>query len=135
LLNGCGEGVSVGTTQKGPSSLKSSSKVNNKNHESAFDLKMKGRKDSHGRQQSKSMLESKKKSSVNLSHKNQSSSIIREENSRISGSSKNGRSFLQRVDNQEEHESLSQILMNDVSINQGSHKDNNNIVFDNSCFT
>ena len=46
------------------------------------------------------MLENKKqKSSVNLSHKNQSSSVIREEGSRVSTSSKNERSFLKRINN------------------------------------
>ena len=79
LFNHIGEDVSVNTTSKNPSSGKSFNKVGSKNHESAFDLKTKGKNQGHRRQPSKSMLEGKKqKSSVNLSRKNQSSSIIRE---------------------------------------------------------
>ena len=99
-FNNCGEAFSINTTQKNPSSLKSTTKVNSRNHQSANDLKLKGRPNGYQRQQFKSMLESKQKSSVNLSHKMQSTSVIREEGNRISTSSKNGRSFLKRVDNQ-----------------------------------
>ena len=79
LFNHIGEDVSVNTTSKNPSSGKSFNKAGLKNHESVFDLKTKGKNQGHRRQPSKSMLEGKKqKSSVNLSRKNQSSSIIRE---------------------------------------------------------
>lgn len=78
VFNHCGETLSANTTQKHASSLKSSTKLNSKNQESTFDLKIKN-KNGHTRQQSKSMLENKKKqkSSVNLSHKIKSSSVIR----------------------------------------------------------
>ena len=120
IVNGCSETISAGTTQKDPSSLKSAS--NGRNHESVYDLKTRIKPSSHHRQQSKSMLENKQKASVQLSQKNQSSSIIREEGSRVSGSSNKGRSFLRRVDNEEEEGSFSQILANEVSMNQLSQK-------------
>lgn len=78
MLNHYEEAVSMNTSKKIGSSQKST-KVNNKNHESVFDLKTRGKKQGHTRQQSKSMHENKKqKSSVNLSQKMQSSSVIRE---------------------------------------------------------
>lgn len=122
LLNACAEETSINTTQKGLSSLKSTSKAKTKNNESAFDLRLVDKNQTHHRQQSRSMLENKQKSSMNLSQKNQSSSVIREEASRLSGSSKNGRAFLRRVDNQEEEESFSQILAHEVSLAEFSQK-------------
>jgi len=74
------------------------------------------------------MLESKQKSSVNLSNKMQSTSVIREEGSRMSASSKNERSFLKRVDNQEEEESFSQIMANEVSLAKNSVNMKENMV-------
>jgi hypothetical protein len=132
-LDRCGEAFSINTSQKNPSSQKSTIKAN-KGHESAFDLKMKGRPSGHHRQQSKSMLESKQKSSVNLSHKMQSTSVIREEGSRMSASSKSKHSFLKRVDNQEEEESFSQILANEVSLAQSRKEKENLISMEGSCF-
>lgn len=56
LLQSSAQAVSVNTTQKALSSLKSTAKANNKNHESAYDLKMKSRQQEQNRQKSKSML-------------------------------------------------------------------------------
>ena len=80
------------------------------------------------------MLESKQKSSVNLSQKMQSTSVIREEGSRMSASSKSKHSFLKRVDNQEEEESFSQILANEVSLAQSRKEKENLISMEGSCF-
>lgn len=100
ILNHYGEAISMNNSHKVGSSQKSTTKVNSKNHESAFDLKTRAKKQGHQRQKSRSMLDNKKqKSSVNLSQKIQSSSVIREEPSRVSTSSKNGKSFLKRIDN------------------------------------
>ena len=68
----------MNTSHKKGSSQKSTTKVNSKNHESAFDLKTRVKRQGHQRQQSRSMLDNKnQKSLINLSHKIQSSSVIR----------------------------------------------------------
>ena len=132
LFNHIGDALSFNTSQKDPSSLKTTTKGKSNNHESTFDLKMRGKNQGHKRQQSKSMLDNKKqKSSVNLSHKIQSSSVIREEGSRVSTSSKNGRSFLKRINNEEE-ESFSRILAEEASVEGILGGDKQNIVSMNS---
>lgn len=121
LLKTYGEAVSQ-ETNKPLSSLKSTTKINNsnRNQRSAFDLNLKS-KVSNVKKQPKSMFQtsSKKQSVKNLSHKNQSE-VIREERSSIfTNSSKNNKSqskkqdsFLISINNQEDQESFSRIMVN-----------------------